>query len=136
MISFKYFLDKNAFSLGGSYQTNNALGKKVDEHPQNFIIGNGDFFYTLDAGYTRILSEKFSVEGELSFGKRKYYTNYNDDNAAQGAYHKIDKVKSIFGGGAMLFYNISETFVLFAGYNSIREGSFGLEVRFVKQNQY
>ncbi len=35
-----------------------------------------------------------------------------------------------------VFYNITETFGIFAGYNSLREGTFGLQVRFFHEKQY
>jgi hypothetical protein len=56
--------------------------------------------------------------------------------AAAGAYHRILSTKSIVGGGAFILYNINETFGIFGGYNSLREGTFGLEVRLFREAQY
>jgi hypothetical protein len=137
MIAVKYYLDKNAFSVGASYQVfNDALGKNKDLQSGDSAIGDGDYFYSFDIGYTRILSEKFSIAGEISFGQRKYFQNIRDDSAPSGGYHRILDSKSVVGGGGLLFYNISEAFSLFAGYNSLREGTFGLEFRIVRQQQY
>lgn len=140
MIAAKYYFEKNAVSVGASYTLfNNALGEKKDKITQgDKVVGDGQTFYTIDIGYTRVISEKFYIEGELSIGQKKYYQNISDDNSSSGAYHVFGykDPKSIIGGGGLLFFNISEVFGLFAGYNSIREGTFGVEFRFIQQKQY
>ena len=137
MLTAKYYIDKNAPSIGFSYQIfNDALGKKQNLNPGDTAIGDGDYYYSFDIGYTRVLSEKISIGAELSVGRRKYYQNLRDDNAPQGGYHRILSSKSVVGGGGFLYYNINEMFGLFAGYNSLREGTFGLEIRVFKQAQY
>jgi len=138
MVAVKYYFDKNAVSLGASYQVfNDALGPRHDELLAGSKgIDEGDYFYSIDVGYTRVISEKFSVAGELSFGKRRYYWDFSNEDFSAGGYHWVHKEKSEFGGGAMLFYNLSETFGFFAGYNSIREGTLGLEIRLLKEKQY
>ena len=140
MIAAKYYFQKNAVSIGGTYTLfNDALGEKKDQiQPGDKVVGDGKTFYTIDIGYTRVLSEKFSVEGELSIGEKKYYQNINDDNSSSGAYHVFGfkDSKSIVGGGAFLYYNANEIFGLFAGYNSVRGGTLGVELRLFKQAQY
>src|SRR5213076_2123158 len=75
MLDVKYFLDKNAASIGVTYQFfNDALGSKEDAIiPGTTAIGDGDYFYSIDIGYTRILSEHFSGSAEVSFATRRYY---------------------------------------------------------------
>ena len=140
MIAAKYYFEKNAVSIGGSYTLfNNALGEKKDQINQgDHPITDGQTFYTIDIGYTRVLSEKFSVEGELSIGRKMYYQNISDDNSSSGVYHVFGykDSESIIGGGLLLFYNINQTVGLFAGYNSIREATFGVEIRFFQNKQY
>ena len=138
LVAVKYYFDKNAVFAGATYQVfNDALGPRHDELlPNSTGIDDGDYFYSIDFGYTRVLSDKFSIAGELSFGKRMYFWNFSKDDLTKGGYHWIHKTKSEFGGGAMLLYNFNQTFGLFAGYNSIREGTFGLEVRLFKDQQY
>jgi len=134
MIAVKYYLDKNAASIGASYQVfNNALGKNQDLVVGDTAIGDGDYFYSFDIGYTRVISEKFSIGAEVSFGTKKYYQNLRDDSAPSGAYHRIIDTKSVIGGGGLLFYNVNEAFSIFGGYNSLREGTFGLEFRFLSE---
>src|SRR5689334_9233537 len=68
MIGVKYYFDKNAASIGVSYQVfNDALGKEKDLIPGTPAIGDGDYFYSFDIGYTRIINEDFSVSADLSF---------------------------------------------------------------------
>jgi hypothetical protein len=137
MIAAKYFFDQNAVSLGATYQIfNDALGKKHDYIPGTTAIGDGDYFYSIDIGYTRVLNESFSVSGDVSIGQKKYYQNLSDDSFSQGGYHRIYKTKSQVGGGAYFFYNFNLNFGLFAGYNSLRGGTFGVEFRFLKEQQY
>jgi hypothetical protein len=137
MIAVKYFLDKNAAFIGATYQIfNDALGKKMEFIPGTPAIGDGDYFYAVDVGYTRILSEKVSISGELSFGKKKYFQNLSDDNFSAGGYHTIYKTESTVGGGAYLTYNFNETFGVFGGYNSLREATFGLEIRLLHEEKY
>jgi len=140
MIAAKYYLEKNAVSIGGSYTLfNNALGEKKEQITAgDKVVGDGHIFYTIDIGYTRVLSEKISIEGELSIGRKKYYQNVSDDNSNAGAYHVFGykDSKSIVGGGALLFYNANDIFSMFVGYNSLRGGTFGVELRLFKQAQY
>lgn len=137
MLAVKYYIDKNAPSIGFSYQVfNDALGKSQTLVPGDSAIGDGNYFYSFDIGYTRVLSEKFSIAGEVSIGTRKNYQNIRDDSAPSGGYHRITTTESVIGGGGFVFYNVNETFGIFAGYNSLREGTFGLEVRFFHEKQY
>jgi hypothetical protein len=137
MLALKYYIDKNAPSIGFSYQIfNDALGKDHALNPGDTAIGNGDYYYALDIGYTRVLSDKISIAAELSIGTRKFYQNLRDDNSSSGGYHRTLSTKSVVGGGGFLYYNVNEVFGLFAGYNSLREGTFGVEIRLFKQAQY
>jgi len=133
MVDVKYFVDKNAGSIGFSYQVfNDALGKKEpDVIAGTNAIGDGDYFYSVDIGYTRVLSEKFCISGEVSIGQRIYYQNLSDITFAQGGYHRTIEKKSVIGGGASLTYDVNEHVGVFAGYNSLREGSLGIQFRFL-----
>ena len=134
LINFKYFFGQNAVSLGASYQVfNDALSKKEDSFlPNAVVIGDGDYFYSIDVGYTRMISDNFSISGEISFGKKKFYQNVTDDSFSQGGYHVIYKTESKIGAGVFATYYFNETFGIFAGYNSLRQASIGIDVRFVK----
>src|SRR5215467_9183546 len=117
-VNAKYFFDKNAVSIGASYQAfNDALGKKHDVMPSDtFVIGDGDYFYSIDLGYTRMINEKFSISGEVSFGKKMFYQNIGNSSYSDGGYYINDKKKSEIGGGVFATYYFSETLGVFAGY--------------------
>ncbi|HEV8504811.1 MAG TPA: hypothetical protein VGQ53_05410, partial [Chitinophagaceae bacterium] len=137
MLAVKYYIDKNAPSIGFSYTLfNDMLGEKKELAFGDTAIGSGWVFYTWDIGYTRVLSDRFSISAEFSFGQKKQYQNIRDDNAPSGGYHRYIDQKSVAGVGGLLLFNINQTFGLFAGYNSIREGTFGLEVRLFKDQEY
>jgi hypothetical protein len=132
MVEVKYFVNKNAGSIGFSYQFfNNALGPRHDVSGTQGT-DEGDYFYSIDVGYTRILNDQFSVSGEISFAKKMFYYNWSDNNYSSGGYHQIYKTKSVVGAGVFLIYNLTENFGIFAGYNSIREGTLGVQLRFIK----
>lgn len=133
MMDVKYFVNKNAGSIGFSYQVfNDALGKKEPGViPGTNAIGDGDYFYSVDIGYTRVLNEKFCISGEISIGQKIFYQNLSDITFAQGGYHRTVSKKSEVGGGASLTYDINDNVGIFAGYNSIRQGSLGIQFRFL-----
>ena len=131
MLAGKYYYDEhNAFSVGFSYQSNHELGKRNSKQAGDTIIGNGHYFYSVDLGYTRIFDDQFSLEGEISTGPKKYYTNFRDNNLSAGGFHVIDKSKFQVGLGALFIYHFNEIFGLYGGYNTIRQATFGLQVRF------
>ncbi len=132
MFAVKYFVGKNAGSIGFSYQVfNDALGPRKDVQG---IQGTdvGDYFYSVDVGYTRVLNDQFSVAGEISLAKKMFYINWSDNNYSSGGYHSVNKTKTLVGAGAFLIYKLTDNFGFIAGYNSIREGTFGLQLKFVK----
>ena len=133
MVALKYFLDKNAASIGFSYQFfNDALGSKEDALiPGTIAIGDGDYFYSVDAGYTRVLSDNFALSVEVSFVKREYYQNLSDNSFSEGGYHVIYKTKNEVGFGGFLTYYVSDLVGLFAGYNSTRKAAIGVQFRFL-----
>lgn len=136
LFDIKYFKNKNAFSLGLTYQFNDTKGKKVTEQLSNYgrtVDGTGNYFYTVDFGYTRILTDKFSLTGELSVGGRNLYTNYIDNRFTDGGYYMVDKSESLFGIGGLVTYYLNQNFGVFAGYNSIRSVAIGLQIKLLSQ---
>ena len=136
MVAVKYYLGKNAASVGASYQIfNDALGKKEEEIVSggDVAIGDGHYFYSIDIGYTRVLSEKVSLSGEVSFAKKSHYQNLSKNDFSQ--YHRILDTDSEVGVGGFVIYNFSEVFGLFGGYNSVRQATVGIELRIVKEKK-
>lgn len=123
--------DLNRFHLGFSLQKGGQIGSQVDERKSNYGLttnGSGDYFTSVDLGYSRVIKEKFTIHPELSIGTRKYYTNYVDNRFTGDGYHMIDKRESIVGVGVNAGYIVHNNFEFFGGINSIRGGTFGLRV--------
>jgi hypothetical protein len=120
------------FKLGGSIEMDtDRRGEAVDEILSNYgrtKDGTGDYFYSVDLGYGRIIKDKFIIEGELSIGQKNYYTNYIDNRFKGGGYHFIDKEETIVGGGILTGYLISDNLGLNVGYNNIKGLSFGMRL--------
>ena len=134
-MNLKYYRGHHVFSAGGTFQFSDARGKKVKEQRTGFgrtVTGHGDHFYTADLGYSYRLRQRFSVGGEFSFGERSYYTEYSDNRFSGGGYHMIDRSRFVFGAGVMAAYDIDDMFGVYAGYNTVRSVSVGLQIRFVK----
>ena len=135
MVNVEYFINKNGFSAGFSYQSNHALGKKVNDITAgSYAIGNGVYFLSADLGYTRFLSEKFSVGGEISLANKIFYQNLSDNSFSSGAYHRNYKTEFELAIGGMIAYDINDIIGVFAGYNTIREAALGLRIKFVHGN--
>jgi hypothetical protein len=135
-VNGKYFFGNNAVFVGVSYQVfNDAVGKKEDDIlPGSEAYGDGHYFFSGDFGYTRILNDKFSLSGEISIAQRTHFQNLFLTNALDQTYHRTLNKLCIVGAGAFVTYYFNETFGVFAGYNSIRQASIGLDVRFVNKS--
>jgi hypothetical protein len=134
-MNLKYYRDQHVFAAGGTFQFNDARGKKVKDQRSGFgrtVSGTGDFFYTADIGYSYRMKNRFSIGGELSFGTRNYYTEYSDNRFTGGGYHMVHRSRFLFGAGVLTAYEIDDMFGIFAGYNTVRAVSAGLQIRFIK----
>lgn len=123
--------DVNRFHLGFSLQQGDQVGRQIDERKSNYGLttdGSGDYFTSVDLGYSRVIKEKFTVHPEVSIGTRKYYTNYVDNRFSGDGYHMIDKKESLLGIGINAGYIVHNNFEFFGGVNSIRGGTFGLRI--------
>lgn len=123
--------DFNRFHLGFSLQQGDQVGTQVNERKSNHGLttsGSGDYFTSVELGYSRVIKEKFTIHPEISIGSRKYYTNYVDSRFNGDGYHMIDKRESLFGAGLNAGYIFHDNFEVFGGVNTIRGGTFGLRV--------
>ncbi|RYY22233.1 MAG: hypothetical protein EOO04_16275 [Chitinophagaceae bacterium] len=103
-MNLKYYFKQHVLSAGGTYQFNDARGKKVKEQRTGFgrtVTGDGDYFYTIDIGYAYRLKPHFLVGGELSFGEKSFYTEYADNRFTGGGYHMVNRSRFLFGAGVI-----------------------------------
>lgn len=130
---FSYLSNQNVFHIGGTYQFSNTKGKLLSEQGPNHgrtVDGRGQYFWTIDFGYGRYLTEKLSVHGELSVGAVNDFTNYVDNRFSGGGYHMIDSTEITGGIGANVGYGFSDSVSGFVGYNTLREITFGIRLIF------
>lgn len=112
------------FHFGVTYQFSDAKGEEKYVRESNYGLttsGTGDKFYTFEIGYGYEIIDTFIVFVELSFGERKYFTNYVDNRFKDGGYHLITKNESITGYGIGGSYKISRQFMIFISYNTLRK---------------
>ncbi|MFY0698342.1 MAG: hypothetical protein JXR11_10855 [Balneola sp.] len=124
-----YFLkNENTFHVGGSIQFADQLGKRVNEQKPNHgrtVLGNGEYFWSLDLSYNLHLKYNFTVAGELSIGAQNSYTNFEDNRFSEGGYHLIDS-EITAGVGSNIGYNFSDSVNGFVGFNTLRRLTLGI----------
>lgn len=133
LLDIKYYINKNAFSIGYTYEFNDSNGKLIENQLPNHgrsISGTGEFFSSVDVGYSRSLFEKLYLSAELSIGSNKSYTNYIDRRFTSGGYHMINNSEETLGYGGKVTYFITPIIGIYSGYNTIRQASIGVDFRF------
>lgn len=131
---FFYVNNDNAFHLGGTYQFTDTKGKLVNEQKSNYgrtVDGTGEYFWSIDFGYGRYLTENLSLNGELSIGALNNFKNYIDNRFNGGGYHMIESSDITGGIGANISYRFSDYVSVFSGYNTLRQVTFGLRANFL-----
>lgn len=126
-----YKKERNIYSLGSSFKFSDAKGKLVKQQLPNYgrsIVGRGEYFWTIDFGYSRLFTEKFGLEGQLSIGSEAEYVNYADARFTDGGYHMISNEGAVFGAGLNGIYHVSKSFSFYGGYHSLRVAQFGLRL--------
>ncbi|MDX1640128.1 MAG: hypothetical protein R3220_00425 [Balneolaceae bacterium] len=129
--------DMNSFHIGGSYQFADTRGKLVQERKANYgreIDGTGQYFWGVDLGYGRFLTEKISINGEVSVGSQNDFTNYLDGHFNGGGYHLVNSSEIVAGIGANVGFVASEYFSFFGGYNTLRNATFGIRLSLPTDN--
>lgn len=133
LFDIKYYINKNAFSIGYTYELNESKGKLIKNQLKNHgreVSGRGDFFTSVDIGYTRILLERVFLSAEVSIGHIQSFTNYIDGRFTGGGYHMIDHSEESVGYGGKMAYFITSNIGIYSGYNTIRKASVGLDFKF------
>lgn len=133
LLDIFYLENGEEYHLGFSYQFADTRGKLVEDQEANFsrtVENTGEFYRMVDLGYGYRLGNNMTVQGELSVGTRKEFTNYLDVTFTGGGYHMIDESSIILGGGANIGYNFTESITVFMGYNTLREFTFGVKFDF------
>lgn len=124
--AFTTTLNSSVYHLGISSQISDATGKEVENRKANYgqtKTGTGSQYTTVDFGIGHAIKPGMRVIFTATLGKKDNYTNYSDRRFSEDGYHMIDSTKNIFGAGIILQYDLSKSFGLGIGVNSIHGGS-------------
>lgn len=128
-----YHISGNGFYIGYGHELKSPPGKHVNKQLENYGKEMRDFGTTLssfDIGYSRKITDKLSIKGVFSIGRKTPYIAYWDDRFKGCGYYLTDNSQSKIGGGGSLLYLLSNHFGVSAGYNTIKEGEAGIFVKF------
>lgn len=132
-VDFFYKKNKDRFHIGYGYQFNGQKNTVVRERNPNYgltKISDGDFFWLIDLGYSRIIAEKLTIHPEISFASKNYFTNYQDNRFSDNGYSLINRSETKVGIGVNAGYLISNKIEPFIGYHTIKKMNFGLRFSF------
>ena len=82
----------NRFHLGYGHQFNGQeieVVKKQKETVGVTEIGNGEYFWVIDLGYSRIFIDKITVHSEISIGGKNQYTSFKNDRSYPNGYFGV-----------------------------------------------
>lgn len=128
-----YFKSKNSFYFGFSQQFNGQKNTVVRERKQTYgttPIGDGDFYWLLDFGYSRTFMETISIQPEISVGDKNFFTSYKDNRFKDNGYSLINNSETIAGFGLNLGYKINDFVEPYCGYHTIKKATFGIRIHF------
>lgn len=124
--AFTTTTNNTVYHIGISSQISDATGKEVENRKTNYGLtktGTGSQYTTVDFGMGYTVDSDMRVILTAAIGKKDNYTNYSDKRFSEGGYHMVDSTKNIFGAGIILQYDLSKSFGLGVGINSIHGGS-------------
>lgn len=132
---FDFILSKesNRFHVGLNYQFNGQAGTVVKERKPNYgttRIDNGEYFWLVDIGFSKVIRDKLSIHAEISLGQTNFFTNFEDNRFRGNAYSLIITNESKAGAGLNIGFLPSENFEFFAGYSTAKKTQFGLRFLF------
>jgi len=129
-----YVINNNfLYRFSISFEPSAAKGKEVTEQKENYgrtVEGTGDYFTTYDLSVGYYFTPELNISGEISIGRKKYYTSYIDNRFTDGGYHMIDQSESLLGLGLNAGYQFYSGIGILIGYNTVREISFALTYDF------
>jgi len=128
-----YGIHTSNFKVGMTFRPGNPRGKAVSEQLPNYGLttdGSGNYFFSFDVGYGKIIKNRFLIDGELSFGGTYYFTNYIDRRFTGDGYHIITSSDTGIGVGLNAGYLITKNINVFTGFNTIRKFQLGARLFF------
>jgi hypothetical protein len=126
-----YNKNKNSFYLGYSKQYNGQKNTVVRERKKTYgttPIEDGDFYWLIDFGYSRIFLKTINLQPEFSVGNRNYFTSYEDNRFRDNGYSLINSSETIFNFGMNLGYIINDFIEPFCGYHNRKKLTVGIRI--------
>ena len=132
-IDLFYGKENNRFHIGAGIQPNGQKMTVVSERKWNYgltKIGNSDYLWMIDLGYSRIIAKMFTIHPELSFGSKVYFTNYRDRRFKDDGYSLITDSESKAGIGVNIGYILDKKIEPFIGYHTLKKMNLGIRYNF------
>jgi|GEM_PF-6928065 hypothetical protein len=128
-----YTKNNDSFYLGYSHQFNGQKNTVVNERKETYgttPIENGDFYSLVDLGYSRLFFKRLTVQPEVSFGSKKYFTSYSDRRFKDDGYSLVSSSETITGIGVNLGYKVNSFIEPFCGFHTIKKLNIGVRIHF------
>jgi hypothetical protein len=124
-------LGNNRFHLGYGHQFNgqeNKVIKKQKETNELTEIGNGEYFWVIDLGYSRIFMDRITVHSEFSIGGKNEFTSFKNDRNYYKDYSLVTGSKSTLGIGLNVGYLLENGLEPFIEIHTLKKLDFGVRL--------
>ncbi len=121
----------NRFHLGYGHQFNGQEIKVIKKQKQTAgltEIGNGEYFWVIDIGYSRIFINKITVHSECSIGGKNEFTSFKADSSYFEDYSLVTDSKSVLGIGLKVGYLLNNGLEPFLGVHTLKKVDFGVRL--------
>ena len=121
----------NRFHLGYGHQFNGQeikVVKKQKETNELTEIGNGEYFWVIDLGYSRIFMDRITVHSEFSIGGKNEFTSFKADRTYYKDYSLVTDSKLAIGIGLKVGYLMNSGIEPFIGIHTLKKLDFGVRL--------
>lgn len=121
----------NRFHLGYGHQFNGQkikVFKKQKETSGLTETENGEYFWVIDLGYSRIFIDRITVHSELSIGGKNQFTNFQDYGYNDDGFSIITDSKLTTGIGLNIGYLIRNGLEPFIGIHTLKSVTIGIRL--------
>lgn len=121
----------NRFHLGYSHQYNGQEDKVIKKQKETAgitEIENGDYFWVIDMGYSRIFMNILTVHSEFSIGGKNEFISFKDDRSYVEDYSLVTGSKMALGIGLKVGYLFKNGVEPFIGIHTLKKVDFGVRL--------
>jgi hypothetical protein len=126
-----YTKNMHGFYLGFSNQFNGQKKTVVRERKDTYgltPIGDGEFYWLIDLGYSRSFSKVIVIQPEVSIGGKNYFTNYKDRRFKDNGYTLINHSEKVAGVGINMGYIVNSFIEPYIGFHTMKKLTFGIRI--------